>query len=193
MSGLLFFLTVLLRLLPHPANFAPMGAASIFAGAKLNKKQVFIFTLIAAFVTDYLLLYINPFSPTVLNLGQVYSPLTAIHGTTFFVYLSFMISTALGLSLRRGKTNYLKVGAVAILSATLFFLITNFGVWATGAYARNLSGLMMSYQMALPFFKMTLASDLIYSLSIFAIYDLAVKLKAAPIKLKSLKPAHESA
>lgn len=187
MEGLVFFLSVFLRILPHPANFAPMGSASIFSGAKLSKRYIFLFVLLAAFITDYALLYINPFSEQILNLSKIHSPLDALHSTTFFVYLSFMISAALGLMLRGKKFGWLKLGALSLTSATLFFLITNFGVWATGSYARGLSGLTMSYEMGLPFFKATLASELFYSFSIFGLYRLAVKLKLSDVRKRDLK------
>ena len=191
MEALVFFLSVFLRILPHPANFAPMGAASIFSGAKLNKRYIFLIVLLSAFITDYALLYINPFSDQVLNLSKLHSPFATMHATTFFVYLSFMISAGLGLMLRGKKFGWLKLGTLSLASATLFFLITNFGVWATGSYARDLSGLMMSYEMGLPFFRATLASELFYSFSIFGLYQLAAKLKSSDLARKQLKLSAE--
>lgn len=48
-----------------------------------------------------------------------------------------------------------------IASSFLFFVITNFGVWAQGWYPATLSGLMDSYIMAIPFYRTMLIGNLI--------------------------------
>lgn len=174
MTRVLVLLAVVLRLVPHLPNFAPMGAASIFAGAKLRVRNVLLFTLFSAALTDYLLLYINPFSEKVFDFNAVHPISMMFHATTFFVWGSFMISGLLGLSLR-GATNYKKVFMVSVISALQFYIVTNFGVWAMGAYSRDLSGLMQSYVMALPFLKWTLLSEIFYSMTFFALSDVANK------------------
>ena len=51
------------------------------------------------------------------------------------------------------------------------FIITNFGVWATGRmYAKNFSGLVEAYAMGLPFFRNTLVGDVFFNLLFFAGY-----------------------
>ena len=50
-----------------------------------------------------------------------------------------------------------------LISSIVFFVITNFGVWAiSGMYEKNFSGLVQSYFMAIPFFHNTLISTLLY-------------------------------
>ena len=66
------------------------------------------------------------------------------------------------------------VGAAAIASAVLFFIVTNFGTWAlSGMYPVNLGGLAACYGAAIPFFQNTLAGDLFYSGLLFGGFALA--------------------
>jgi hypothetical protein len=68
----------------------------------------------------------------------------------------------LGLALGQRPSAVGLVGA-SLVSSTLFFVISNFGVWATGSYPANLSGLAACYAAAVPFFQYTLAGDLVYT------------------------------
>jgi len=62
----------------------------------------------------------------------------------------------------------LPVAGAAFASAALFYLTTNFAVWAAGQlYPKTLSGLVACYVAAIPFFGPTLASDLFYSAVLF--------------------------
>jgi len=76
------------------------------------------------------------------------------------------------------------VALASLVSSVLFFLITNFGVWATGTmYVKNLDGLLQSYAMGLPFFRNTVLSDLFYSFSFFYGYRFLPNLKKIIIHL----------
>ena len=137
-------------------------------------------------VSDYLLLYISPFSHPILNFSHV-QPLSAMfNGTTLWVWGSFMISGLLGLALRKNP-GILRVGSVTLLASLQFYLITNFGVWAAGAYARSLSGLWASYAAGLPFLRWTVAGDLFYTASFFGLYALAMR-QPKPKKSSSREP-----
>ena len=57
-----------------------------------------------------------------------------------------------------------------MLGAVLFFLITNLGVWASGMYGLNITGLIQCYYLAIPFFGYTLLSTIIFSTIIEAIF-----------------------
>jgi len=165
---------VAMRLVPHIPNFAPLAAGALFAAAYLPKKYVLIVPLAAVMISDYLLLYINPFGNPALNFSHI-QPLSALfHGTTMYVWASFMICGLLGLLLRK-KQGAWRVGGVSLLSSIQFFLITNFGVWAAGAYSRDWSGLMTSYVAGLPFLRWTVLGDLFYAAVFFGIYALVTK------------------
>jgi hypothetical protein len=101
-----------------------------------------------------------------------------------YVYGSFILTGIIGLWLKNHKNAQNIVGAT-LLSSVLFFLITNFGVWAAGWYPRTLSGLMQSYMMGLPFFRNTVLGDLCYTGVFFGCYELAqlliIKLKVSRV------------
>jgi hypothetical protein len=59
----------------------------------------------------------------------------------------------------------------------LFFLVTNFGWWATGSiYEPTFAGLVQCYAQGLPFFKNTLLGDLFFAVLLFGGYAVVVNL-----------------
>ena len=133
---------VILRLLPHPPNFAPITAMALFGGVYLNKKYALIVPIIAMLLSDIII---------------------GFHDTMFFVYLSFLLSGVIGLVIGKRKSIITITGG-AILASILFYLITNFGVWlVSGMYPRTFAGLTRAYILALPFYKNTLTGDLFYT------------------------------
>ncbi|MCX7675382.1 MAG: hypothetical protein N2Z70_06085 [Bdellovibrionaceae bacterium] len=63
--------------------------------------------------------------------------------------------------------------AMGVLFGSLgFFLISNFGVWWQGGlYTRDLEGFLQCYWLALPFFKTTISSDLVFSFLFFVLVE----------------------
>lgn len=144
------------RLLPHPPNFAPVGATSVFAGARLPVWQAYLIPLVLMAVSDPIIYasYGLPFS----------------FRSRAWVYASFLISVAIGRTLRR-TTNAGRIGIALFLSSLQFFLITNFGSWlGNPVYAQNAAGLASSYIAALPFFGWTLLSDFAYAAAFFGLH-----------------------
>src|SRR4029079_8764176 len=83
------------------------------------------------------------------------------------VYASVALIVVLGW-LVLGRVSSLRVGAAAIASSVLFFVITNFGVWLfTGFYPLTMAGLATCYIAAIPFFQNTVVGDLFYSVLLF--------------------------
>ena len=101
----------IVRILPHPWNFTPIGAMALFSGAKLGKKwQAFLFPLAGLFLGD---LFVG------------------FHRLIPIVYFSFCISVLIGMAFRRKQTPG-PLSLATLLGAIQFFLITNFGMWAMG-------------------------------------------------------------
>lgn len=174
MIGTVIFSAIVMRLVPHIPNFAPITAAALFAAAYLPRKYALLVPLAAIAVSDYLLLYINPFSPQIFNFSQIQPISALVNPTTLWVWGSFMISGLLGLALQKHRS-VARIGAITVLASLQFYLITNFGVWAAGSYARDLSGLATSLIAGLPFLRWTLLGDLFYAASFFGVYALATK------------------
>jgi hypothetical protein len=140
------------RLLPHPANFTPIAAMALAGGVYFNKRIAFVIPLAALLISD---LFIG------------------FHNTIFFVYGSFVLIGFLGLWLQTHKKPLPILGAT-LLSSILFFVITNFGVWVTGGgwfYPRTWQGLIECYALALPFFRNTVAGDLLYTGVLFGLFE----------------------
>jgi len=67
----------------------------------------------------------------------------------------------------------LKIGLGSLAGSTLFFIITNLGVWMNSSmYEKNIHGLLKAYGMGLPFFRNTLIGDLFYNATFFVGYIL---------------------
>jgi hypothetical protein len=97
--------------------------------------------------------------------------------TTFmFVYISFALMILLGTALKN-KASVTGVTVGSILSAIMFFLVTNAGSWIALDYDKSISGLINAYSAGIPFFRATLASQVLFSLGIFIVYNLATQRK----------------
>lgn len=158
-AGMILFAAVM-RVVPHPWNLAPIGALALFSGAVVRSPIVaFVFPLLALIAGDTIL---------------------GFHILVPVVYLSFCISTAIGLCLRENRTA-LRSG-VAILAGTIqFFLITNLGVWLfLNTYPKTLPGLFSCYIAGAPFFWNTLAGDALYSGLFFGALLLAERTHMVP-------------
>lgn len=149
--GIIILFAVVLRLIPHPANVAPIAALALFGGVYLDKKIAFIIPLAAMIVSDLFL---------------------GFHASMAAVYGSFFITVGIGLWVRQHKTVFSIIGA-SVLSSVIFFILTNFNYWYVDAlYPKTLGGLVMSYTNALPFFRNTIIGDLFYTGIFFGAYEL---------------------
>jgi len=146
----LLILGALIRVTQH-WNFAPVGALSLFAGARLRGWQAYLLPLVLMAITDPLL--------------GGYSSATPL------VYSSFLISVWIGTRLRTSE-NPAWIGAGAVAGSVQFFLITNFASWLAmhNDYPRTLGGVMQSYAAGLPFFWRTMGSDLFYAGLFFGLH-----------------------
>lgn len=137
----------IIRIVPHPWNLAPVGAMALFSGAVVrNRVMAFVLPLLALLAGDFF---------------------AGFHILIPVVYLSFVISTAIGFWLRE-RHSVTRLGGTVLLGAIQFFLITNLGVWMfLNTYPKTLAGLMACYVVGVPFFWNTLAGDACYSALLF--------------------------
>jgi hypothetical protein len=151
LAALLVVTGVALRLVPHPWNLTPIGAVALFSGAAFDRKRWAFLTPLAAML-----------------IGDA---VVGFHALMPAVYASFAAIVALGLILRDRRDSPLAVGAGAITGSTLFFLTTNFAVWAQlTTYPKTLAGLAQCYAAGLPYYGNMLAADLIYSALLFGTF-----------------------
>lgn len=142
----------MLRIIPHPPNFAPVAAMALFAGAHLADKRIaFLLPLAAMGLSDIVI---------------------GFHDGILLVYVCMCITVAIGIQMR-GKLGVLTVAGGALLSAVVFFAVTNFGVWlSSGMYPLTAGGLAACYAAAIPFFQYTIAGNLFYAALLFGGYAL---------------------
>jgi hypothetical protein len=137
-----------LRGVPHPMNFAPIGALALFSGAYFSTKRAAVAVPLISLVA-----------------GDIF---TGFHPLVPYVYASFLVSVAIGFWLRR-KKSAARVGAATVAGAIQFFLITNFALWASsiGNYPKSFGGLAECYIAGLPLLGNTLAGDAFYVALLF--------------------------
>lgn len=150
---LLGSLGIAVRTLPHAWNMAPIAAIAAFAAFLFGVRTSLLVTGATLLLSD-------------LMLGS-YEP-----GVMVAVYGSFFAMALVGRWIRQSFT-FSRVVAGSLAGSMLFFLTTNFAVWAFGAgYERTIGGLIEAYALAIPFFRNTLIGDLGYALLFFGAYSL---------------------
>ncbi len=156
------------RLVPHIPNFAPVTATALFCGVYMNRRLSLVAPALVMALSDYALLYINPYGHT--SFSHFYAPWLLWHSALPFVYLSFGISALLGWYAKSHRSGGVVVTA-ALICSLQFFLITNAAVWIDGMYARGIDGLWQSYVAALPFLRGTALGDLFYTCVFFGLAE----------------------
>lgn len=155
--ALLVAVGVASRLVSHegllPPNCQAIAAIGLFAGWYFSSRLVAVCVpLVAMMASDW-----------------VIGGHDALVMATVYVTLAV---PALAASLLRGRWNVWTAGGGALGSAVLFFVTTNFAVWAaSGEHA--LASLGRTYLVAVPFFRYMLAGDLAYTAAVFGAYALA--------------------
>ena len=151
----LILILVFSRLIPHPPNFTPVIAVAIMGGYFFRNIYFCFATLLASmFLADMLL---------------------GFYENMIFVYLSLLI-VALSLFSFSKKINFKNLFVYGFFGSLIFFLVSNFSFWLlTDLYVKDISGLIKAYIMAIPFFKNTLISTLIFSYATLIVYKTSNK------------------
>jgi hypothetical protein len=156
-----------LRLLPHAPNFAPVGALALFAGAVLGWQAGLLLPLAIMVSSDIVI---------------------GLYPGVYFTWLGFVLVGLFGLSLKNRHVS-VQVAAGALGSGLIFFIVSNFGVWASsGMYPLSWQGLLACYSAAIPFLRMSLTADFVYSLALFGLYAAALWLAQHWVPLSSRYP-----
>lgn len=166
----LIALGVLSRLSAHAWNFTIMGGLALFSGAFFSRKWVPVVIVYSSLlVSDFVI---------------------GFHNQMPAVYFSFALMILAGAFLKVNSSRLAWV-STAVLGSFVFFIVSNFFVWAEGSlYAPNWNGLLNCYTMAIPFYRTQLAADVV---STFALVEaaksmtsfLVSRLDAAEVKLIS--------
>lgn len=173
---IIILLGAVFRLIPHIPNIAPITAIGLFGGVYLGKRYALIVPLLIMLLSDYLLLYINPFGKHIFNFSHFYLPQALWYNNTILaVYGSFLISGLIGIWLKNHKS-LTNVIIASLVASTQFFLLTNAAVWISGSYDRSILGLWESYVAGIPFFRFTIMGDFFYTGVFFGGYELFLRI-----------------
>ena len=139
----LIVLLVAARLIPHPPNFTPIVAAAIISGAIFKNFYLAIFSLfVSMFISDLFL---------------------GFHNIIFYTYFA-LFAVVFVFSMKIQKINLKNTLIYGLIGSLIFFIISNFGVWITSElYSKDAKGLIECYYLAIPFFRNTLFSTILFS------------------------------
>ena len=138
----LIIVMVFSRLVPHPPNFTPIIAVGVMSGYYFKDLNYSILVLLIIMLLSDLFI--------------------GFYSNMIFVYLSLLLITIFSFKLTN-KINIKNLFIFGFLSSLLFYIVSNFGFWVFGSlYSKNIAGLIECYVMAIPFFKNTLISTVIY-------------------------------
>jgi hypothetical protein len=171
--------TALYRVLPgRPFGFAPQIAIALFSGSLFvkNKQFAFLLPLISMFMSDlmYQVLYVNHLSS-----------IQGFYDGQLENYLLIAATAIFGFGLQ--TNNVSKFVGNFIAAPTVFFLFSNFMVWASfGGYQRPMtaSGLMQTMVDGLPFYGYSVAGTFVFGAIMFGGFKL-VQPTLKAIKVKS--------
>ena len=152
---LLVLLGALSRLIPHPPNFAPLGALALYSGARLPRRWAWAVPLAALALSDFVIDFGT--GRAAFSLGRL------------TIYATFAAIVLAGRRLQ-GDPSLGRLTAFSVGASMLFFVTSNFPIWAVGAlYPKTPAGLALCYTLALPFFPATLAADLLGIAALFGL------------------------
>ena len=134
-------------------NFKPLGAVCLFSGLLFRDARVaFLLPVTAMLLSDFFLGF--------------YEPALAV-----VVYGSLLLNVVIGRTTKNWifgtqqniASRIAAVGGLAVTSSLQFFILTNAAVWLfSGWYPVSFSGVSSCFAAALPFFRFTLAGDLLF-------------------------------
>jgi hypothetical protein len=143
---------ILSRVVAHTSNFSPVLSMALLGGMYLKGRQAVLVPLALMVISDFII---------------------GFHDLMFFTWGSIVLISVFGLWLKERKS-FINVLSASILSAVIFFMVTNFGAWLT-LYPHTIDGLRQCYILAIPFFRSSLVSTVAYSLVFYAGYEWLLK------------------
>jgi len=153
------------RIFPHPYNFTPLIAVTLLSSYSLSNKFLAIsIPLVGFWLSD---LFINNYI-----YAGFFADFIVFNTVMIWTYGAIILVALMGSSFLN-KISMGKVVLANLSGSTIFYLISNFGIWAfSPMYAKTLAGVVQCYSLALPFYGTSLMGDLVYSALLFGAYQL---------------------
>ena len=159
--GLLIGLDIAARLQPHAPDFTPVAATALFAVSVLRVRAWSVIVPIAAMMFGDAMLGFYDLRVMAVVYGALALPACA---------------ASLSGRLRRPRL----IVPMLLSSSLIFFLVTNFAVWAfSPIYVANAAGLIKCYIAGLPFLRNMAEGDLFWGLVLFGGYWLLQNIRTA--------------
>jgi hypothetical protein len=147
------------RVVPHPWNFTPMLAVALFAGARIERSWLATVGVLGCLALGDIVLGAFPYA------GMIW------------VYASMLLVVVLGRVLRT-RTSIVATLVTALGAGFLFFVLTNFAVFAgSNLYPHSVAGLSECYVAALPFYRNQIVGDLVFTGALFGLHAFAISLR----------------
>ena len=154
------------------SGFSPVIAIALFAGFIIKQRDMsFLLPLLALFISDVAI--------QLLHNADLF-PYAGFYSGQWKNYLILMTATLIGWLLKGRNSGSLLAGV--IMAPTVFFLLSNFGVWMSSTeatYTKDFSGLMTCYTAGLPFYKNALLATIVFLPVILFTYNYMTRNKAA--------------
>lgn len=152
-----------LNFLPYPPhNFSPIAAMGLFGAAVFNRRWM-------ALAVPFAALFLSDLVLNNVIYSQYYPAFTLV--TSWWIYAAFGLVMLVGWAMLRLKASPGRVVLASLISSAVFFLITNYSVWATGLmYPKDATGLIACYAAGIPFLGNTILGDLFFSSALFGVY-----------------------
>ena len=145
----LILILVFARLIPHPPNFTPIIAVAIVSSYFFKNINLSLLTLLAAMLISDLFI--------------------GFYENMIFVYASLLLITFAFHKISK-KINFKNLFIYGFAGSLIFFMVSNFGLWALGSlgvndlpYEKSLTGLVECFILAIPFFGNTFLSTIIFA------------------------------
>jgi hypothetical protein len=158
----------------QPWNLSVIGALGLFAAARLGFWPAFAFVALAIGFKDTAVYFLRGMEPYPLS------------------YLYFAGYAAIGWAFLRRTESPVRIGATALGTSVLFFLVSNFGSWLEQAYPYGYSfaGLLDCYAAGIPFYRGTFAGDLAFSAALFGAHAVLARAYFPAERVAVVKSTH---
>ena len=154
--------SALYRVMPgRPMGFAPQIAIALFAGSLFSKQKsyAFLMPLLSMFISDLFYQYLYNHNLT---------SIPGFYAGQWENYILVAATTIFGFGLQTNRLS--KFIANFIAAPTVYFLISNFLVWAHGGgfqHPFTATGLMQTMVDGLPFYPYSVAGTLVFGAVLF--------------------------
>ena len=149
----------------QPSNFAPVNAIALFSGAYIMGRHE------SRWLSLLLPIFFVWIGDMLINFSY-YGAFVPFYPGFYWQYATYAVLVLMSYFIFHRRVTVISVCVASLSASLLFFTISNFGVWTSGLlYPLNIDGLIACYVAAIPFFKQTVSSDLLYCGILFGAFE----------------------